>query len=102
MQLFSRCACDLLVQAQYTSSVDIRPEWHVIGDQINFSALQKLATQAGQPEVGARRQAGGRPASGGRRPLLQLANVGGALGLGAYEGGAQPLFPEERSVAHVV
>ncbi|GAB4820222.1 hypothetical protein N2152v2_007268 [Parachlorella kessleri] len=37
-------------RAQYTSSVDIRPEWHVIGDQINFSALQKLATQAGQPE----------------------------------------------------
>lgn len=31
--------------------MEIRPEWHVVGDQINFSALQKLNTQVEEPAV---------------------------------------------------
>jgi translation initiation factor 3 subunit D len=37
-------------RAAYTSSVDIRPEWPVIGDQINFTALSKLSTTVDEPE----------------------------------------------------
>ncbi|KAL4449000.1 hypothetical protein ABPG77_007717 [Micractinium sp. CCAP 211/92] len=34
----------------YSSSVDIRPEWQVLGDVINLSALNKLSKQVGEPE----------------------------------------------------
>lgn len=33
-------------RASYTSSVDIRPDWHVVGDHIAFTALSKLSTHA--------------------------------------------------------
>lgn len=35
-------------RAQYTSSVEIRPDWHVLGDQISLSALHKLSTNPGE------------------------------------------------------
>lgn len=37
-------------QTNYTASIDIRPEWVVLGDQIALSALHKLSTRPGEPE----------------------------------------------------
>ncbi|KAL4852873.1 Eukaryotic translation initiation factor 3 subunit D [Chlorella vulgaris] len=34
----------------YTSSVDIRPEWQVLGDVINLAALNKLSKKVGEAE----------------------------------------------------
>lgn len=36
---------------QYSSSVDIRPEWAVI-EQIQFASLIKLSCNVGEPQVG--------------------------------------------------
>lgn len=37
-------------RTQYTASIDIRPEWTVLGDQIALSALNKLSTNPGDYE----------------------------------------------------
>lgn len=34
----------------YSSSIVIQPDWHVLGDQIALSALQKLSSKSGEPE----------------------------------------------------
>lgn len=36
-------------QAQYASSVDIRPEWRVV-EQVNFTALTKLSLSVPEPQ----------------------------------------------------
>ena len=41
---------DQQARAQYTASVDIRPNWTVLGDQIALMALNKLATNPGEYE----------------------------------------------------
>lgn len=37
-------------RVQYTASVEIAPDWHVLGDQIPLSALHKLSTNPGAAE----------------------------------------------------
>ncbi len=37
-------------RVQYTASIEIRPEWHVLGDQIPLSALLKLSSKPGEHE----------------------------------------------------
>ncbi|KAL6771393.1 EIF3D [Auxenochlorella protothecoides x Auxenochlorella symbiontica] len=34
----------------YSSSVDIRPEWRVLGDAVPFTSLHKMSSRVGEPE----------------------------------------------------